>query len=115
MTGELLPCPFCGSAPDLAEAGPANIMTSPGFWWVECSRVECGGMVGYFPTSEEARTVWNTRAESAEVERLRECLREVREALALPMQTKNEKSQRLLDVRDIIHKHGLDKPEVAGK
>jgi len=61
---KLLPCPFCGGGAQFMKSSMVRDLVT-----AECSR--CRVNKHYFATKTEAAEVWNTRADSAEINRLK--------------------------------------------
>jgi len=61
MSEELKPCPFCGGEA-YTEGHKLELQDGFGFWFVACKN-QCGAMVGYFYTEDDARRAWNRRVE----------------------------------------------------
>lgn len=82
---ELLPCPFCGGAAQ-AVTGPV-----PQRWGVVCDSCDVF-QDSRSPSRDEAIGVWNTRQQSAEIDRLREALERI---VATSNRLANYESERL--------------------
>ena len=77
---QLLPCPFCGGEAELdrtaerfeyCTGGPNSVMDFG--YWVYCTKCDASMGASVPPSSpEEATREWNRRAESAELDRLRQ-------------------------------------------
>ncbi len=84
--GELLPCPFCGSADSRLVQCFTRASDDFAFWSVEC--LDCGAEIADDESQEAADRHWNTRAtptppiegRDADVERVREALEAQMEA-----------------------------------
>ena len=59
MSGELLPCPFCGGAPLIGQ-------TLDDAWYAMCEQDHCARLDKYWPTKGEAIAAWGTRTNSEE-------------------------------------------------
>lgn len=73
MSDELKPCPFCGGQPKIEPKNPER--DGDDFTRIVCSRKE--GHAAFASTTmygenhkQKAITAWNTRADTAEIERL---------------------------------------------
>ena len=60
MSEKLKPCPFCGGEA-YTEGDKVKLQDGFGFWFVACKN-QCGVMLGYFNTENEAIKKWNRRA-----------------------------------------------------
>ena len=79
---ELKPCPFCGSTVYLLDVAtqPSGIE----LWDVYCANHQCylsGGTNNMYETRHPAIEAWNSRAESQEIDTLREQVKVLRSAL----------------------------------
>lgn len=71
MSGELLPCPFCGG--DKILVSQTLDLNAPN-WYATCHRDNCG-FTGYSTTEQEAIAAWNQRTRPDElIEALGNCL-----------------------------------------
>lgn len=89
MTDELtlLPCPFCGGNGKLIESHryDASVDSTPPHWKVSCECVGCNGAAIniWRQSEEEALKAWNARIESEDINRMRNLLEDVVNALDL--------------------------------
>ncbi len=99
---QLLPCPFCGGQPELCELGEDE-PDNAGGWVVQCVGCQASSRV-HFSVKEDARphviSAWNARTaadKAAEVERLREALREATDYLEVQWDYSDPKDSEELD------------------
>ncbi len=60
---DLLPCPFCGGSPLIGQ-------TLDDAWYAMCIVDHCSKLDAYWRTEAEAIAAWNTRAPTADAERI---------------------------------------------